>query len=411
MTVKLLFVFRLVAIAFIAAIASSHALACQCSSGFQGKDAWELAKQETEGATVVFEGTPEHFEVEWHLLNAKVGELVPTENATAGPGDWPRMVVTFRVQRVYKGEIGAEIQVRTGLGGGDCGAVFSPGMTYLVFAIKSEAKVLSVNMCSPGSWVGGSSAQAELRYLRKDRPVGSDLEPIRRWTEKEYATQEERRRRVYEEDAKRYAAVTGEICGTVASEKSKDEGTGIVSFLSTAGFSPAAHPTAYVRSDGSFCSRRLGPGKYYLYFTRESENGLTSAVYYPGVAEKEKATIIEVNAGQAQSGIAFKVPVQETHSVRGVLSIYDSSRVGAHVTYVTLVSLDGGSFRAQYQQRIDFEGSSALPTVKYFKFENVLPGRYTAYVSGLGRGWYTKKEEVSVTTHMKFVSLELFHQK
>ena len=134
-------------------------------------------------------------------------------------------------------------------------------------------------------------------------------------------------------------------------------------------------------------------------------------MYYPGVVEKEKATIIEVNSGQAQSGIAFKVPFQETHSVRGVLSIYDGSRVGAHVAYVTMVSLDGGSLRAQCQQRIDFEGSSALPKVKYFKFENVLPGRYTAHVSGLGRGWYTKKEEVSVTTHMKFVSLELFHQK
>jgi len=119
-----------------------------------------------------------------------------------------------------------------------------------------------------------------------------------------------------------------------------------------------------------------------------------------------------VNAGQALADITFKVPVQETHSVRGVLNIYDSSRAGAHVVaYVTLVSLDGDSFLAQHQQRIDFAGSSALHKVKYFKVENVLPGRYTAYVSGPGRGWYTKKEEVSVATHMKFVSLELFHQK
>jgi len=410
--VKILFVFRLVAIAFIATMASSRALACQCSSGFHGKDAWDLAKQETEGSSVIFEGTPEHFEVAWRLLNAKVGDLISTEDLNAGPGDWPKMVVTFRVQRAYKGETGSEIQVKTGLGGGDCGAVFSPGLTYLVFAMKSDAKILGVNMCSPGGWVGGNSAQTELRYLRKEGPAGSDLALIRRWTEKKYAAQEERRRRVYEEDGKRYAAATGEICGTVDSEKTKDEGTGIVSFLSTAGFSPAAHPMAYVRSDGSFCSKRLGPGKYYLYFTRESENGLTSAVYYPGVAEKEKATIIEVNAGQALADITFKVPVQETHSVRGVLNIYDSSRAGAHVVaYVTLVSLDGDSFLAQHQQRIDFAGSSALHKVKYFKVENVLPGRYTAYVSGPGRGWYTKKEEVSVATHMKFVSLELFHQK
>jgi hypothetical protein len=57
----------------------------KCSSGFHGKDAWELAKQETEGSAAIFEGTPEHFEKEWSLLSAKVGELVPTENPTANP--------------------------------------------------------------------------------------------------------------------------------------------------------------------------------------------------------------------------------------------------------------------------------------------------------------------------------------
>jgi hypothetical protein len=116
-------------------------------------------------------------------------------------------------------------------------------------------------------------------------------------------------------------------------------------------------------------------------------------------------------AGQAQCGITFKVPVQEMYSVRGVLSIYERSKAGAHIAYVTLVSLDGDSLRAQHHQRIDFEGSSAFPKLKYYRFENVLPGRYTAYVSGLGSGWYTRKEEVSVTTHMKFISLDLFHQK
>jgi hypothetical protein len=409
--VRLLFVFRLAAIAFIAAIASSHTLACKCSSGFHGKNGWELAKLETEGSAAIFEGTPERFEVEWSVLNANVGELIPTENPAAGPGQGPRMVVTFRVQRTYKGELGPEIQVKTGLGGGDCGAVFSPGLTYLVFAVKLDARDMGVNMCSPGGWVGGSSAATELRYLRKDRPVGSDLAPIRGWSEKEYAAQEERKQRGFEEDVKRYAAVTGEICGTVTAGKTIDGNSGIVSFLFTAGFSPYALPTANVNSDGSFCSKRLGPGKYYMYFTRSSNEGLASAVYYPGVSERERATVVEVNAGQTQSGISFKVPAQETYSVRGVLSINDRSEVGAHVAYVTLVSLDRGPCLAQHSQRIDFEVSSALPKVKYFKFENVLPGRYTAYVSGLGRGWYTRKEEVSVTTHMKFVSLELFHQK
>ena len=82
--------------------------------------------------------------------------------------------------------------------------------------------------------------------------------------------------------------------------------------------------------------------------------------------------------------------------------------LGAHVV---LVTLDGGAFPAGQNQRIDFEGSSALPRIKCIKFENVFPGRYMAYVSELGRGWYTRKEEVIVMNHMKFISLDLFHQK
>jgi hypothetical protein len=197
----------------------------------------------------------------------------------------------------------------------------------------------------------------------------------------------------------------------VAAEKAKDGNEGILSFLFSGGFSPYAHPTANISTDGSFCSGRLGPGKYFLYFTRHSEEGPTLAAYYPGVRDREKASIIEINAGQTQSGITFKVPDQQRYSVRGFLSIYDSSRTGPHSAYIELVNLDAVPFPVGQRQRIDFESSSAFPKIKYFDFERVLPGRYTAYISGLGRAWYTKKEEVNVTNHMKFISLELARQK
>ena len=309
---RLQFVFRLDAIAFLAAIASGQTFACQCSNtSVYEKTGWEVAKLETERSATIFEGTPERFELNWSVLRAKEGELIPTETEGPNPNEWPGMVVTFRVGRAYKGDLGQEIEIKTGLGGGDCGAVFAPGLTYLVFAWKSPAGDLGVSMCSPGDWIGGNSAAVEFRYLRKEHPIPSDLAPRRRWNAREYAAQEGERRRDSEEFSKRYAAVTGEICGTVAPEKTKDEDTGIVSFLSTAGFSPAAHPVAYVGSDGSFCSGRLGPGKCYLYFTRGSEQGLTSAVYYPGVGEKEKATILEVNAGQAQSELRSRCPFRK----------------------------------------------------------------------------------------------------
>lgn len=134
-------------------------------------------------------------------------------------------------------------------------------------------------------------------------------------------------------------------------------------------------------------------------------------MYYPGVTERSKATTIQVDAGQNKSDIRFNVPAQKTYSVRGIISTNDKSGLVGGGVYVALVSLDGGPFLAYSSKPIDFQGSFPLPKVKYFNLENVLPGRYFAYVSVLSRGWYTRKEEVNVTTHMKFISLELVHKK
>ena len=408
---NLAFFVRLAAVACIATVATAQTLACKCSIGFRGESRWELAKQETEGSTAVFEGMPERFELQWNLLSAKEGELIPTDNPGAGPDKWPRMLVTFRVQRAYKGDLGQEIQITTGLGGGDCGALFDPGLTYLVFAGGLAGSGLEVSMCSPGGWVGGSSAAVELRYLRKEHPITSDLAPTRRWTDKDYAAQEEQRRREFEEDRKRYEAGTGKICGTVVSEKTKDQSTGILSFLSTAGYSPVAHPTANFSPDGSFCSQPLGPGKYYLYFTRVLGAGLASAIFYPGVPDRSKAATIAVSPGQTQSNIVFKVPAQKTYSVRGFIVTNDKSGLAANSVYIALVNLDDASMYTRQDQSIDFQGSFPLPKTRYFRFEDVLPGHYAAYVSVLGQGWFTRKVEVNVTTHMKFISLELVHKQ
>lgn len=408
---KLLSLLRLAAIASLMTIATDQVLACKCGSAFHEKNALEVAKREANWATVIFEGKPERFELQWNVLNAKDGELISAENFGAKRDEGPRMLVTFQVQRAYKGDLTPQIQIKTGLGGGDCGAVFAPGLTYLVFASGPSASDLRVSMCSPGGWIGGSTVGTELRYLRKERPIASDLTLLRPWTAEEYEAQEGQRKRDFEEFQKRYAAATGKICGTVVAEKTADGNTGILSFLSAEGYSPIEHPTANVNPDGSFCSGRLGPGKYYLYFARGSDAGMMSAVFYPGVSERMKATTIEVSAGQTQSNISFKVPVQRTYSVRGIISTNDKLGLDSRGVYISLVSLDDGPFPARHSQQIDFQSAFPLPKVKYFDFENVLAGRYFAYVSVLGQGWYTKKEEVSVTTHMKFISLELVHKK
>jgi hypothetical protein len=319
---------RLAACACILAFAPENLFACQCGSGIHGKTPWEVAKLEAESSIAIFEGTPERFELQWGLLEAKDGELVSANIDGSGPGSLPHMVITFRVQRTYEGELGAEVQMRTGLGGGDCGARFVPGLTYLLYGSGPSLREMVVSMCSPGGWVGNQSVETDLRYLRKERPIPADLMRSKHWTEltqKEVTEQEEQRQRNFAEREKKYAAVTGRICGTVTRDDPQNGHPVTISFLSTAGYSPVDHPVAQLNQDGSFCSERLGPGKYYLYFTRASDDGALAALYYPGCSEREKATAITVSAGQDQSGLAFKFPKQDTYSVRGLVSTDDKS--------------------------------------------------------------------------------------
>jgi hypothetical protein len=409
--VRLLHLLRWAAIVGVTTITGSQILACKCSSSFRGNTALDVAELEAQGSTAIFEGTPQRFELQWSLLDAKEGEMISAGTPGAASHEWPRMLVTFLVQKAYKGDLGREVQISTGLGGGDCGAVFAPGLTYLVYAGGQGPHGLGVSMCSPGGWIGNGTVQTDLRYLRKQRPIASDLAPYRPWTAPEYGAHEEQRHRDFEELQKRYAAATGKICGTVAAENASDVRSGTIFFLPTVGYSPVERPTATVNSDGSFCSNRLGPGKYYLYFTRGSDRGLISAAYYPGVSDRAKAKAIEISADQTRADIAFQVPAQKTYSVRGFISTNDKSAAAARNVSLALVSLDEITYQTSYIQTIDFQGSFPLPKVKFFNFENVLPGRYVVYASVLGQDWYMKKVVVSVTTHMKFISLELLHRK
>jgi hypothetical protein len=399
---------RLVAFAGIVAFAARDVVACQCGSGVHGKTSWEAAKLEAESSVAIFEGTPDRFELKWSLLDAKEGDLIPAEIGGSAVSSWPHMVVTFRVQRTYKGQPNAEVQVSTGLGGGDCGARFAPGLTYLVYGSSSGVSEFAVNMCSPGGWIGSKFVETDLRYLRNERPISADLVRPMHWTQltqKELSEQEEQRQRNFAEFNKRYASVTGRICGTVIRDDPENHPVNI-SFLSTEGYSPVDHPVAQANQDGSFCSERLGPGKYYLYFTRASDDGSLSALYYPGSGEREKATALTVSAGQDLSGLIFKFVKQETYSVRGLISTDDQLGLANNNISVMLVSLDGDR-QTWYTENVDFKDSFFLPKTRYFKFENVVPGRYIAYATVSSGNWLTKKAELTVSNHMKFISLEL----
>jgi len=409
MTMKASLLIRLLAEVCICVALVKSASACSCGASAHGRNAWENATQVSQNSTVIFEGTPVRFELKWNLLTAKDGELIPAVIPSAkDSNDSAHMVITFRVQRAYKGELGPEVQLNTGIGGGDCAAIYATGLNYLVYAYGPNVDQLGVSMCSPGGWIGAAKVATNLRYLRKEQPTVADLARILHWAEAGSDAQREKYMRAAEEGHRRFVAATGRICGTLVRPDS-DELRGSIAFLSTQGYLPAGYPEASVGNDGSFCSPDLGPGKYYLYFVMRTEQSAV-ALYYPGVNDVAKAKTIEVAAGQTAANIVFTAEAQSAYSVHGFVSANAKPDPGTNIVAndvtVLLIRSDGDR-RVWYGEKAKF----ILPKLAYFRFDKVVPGRYAACVTASGSGWTTRKAEVNATSHMKIISLQLGHAK
>ncbi|MGB5372929.1 MAG: hypothetical protein WBN15_04030 [Polyangiales bacterium] len=73
--------------------------------------------------------------------------------------------ITLRVTRVWKGDIGEQVEVRTAGNSAACGYSFVKGETYLVYVDRDEAEPMRVSLCSRTSLV--ASAQEDLDFLGK----------------------------------------------------------------------------------------------------------------------------------------------------------------------------------------------------------------------------------------------------
>lgn len=60
---------------------------------------------------------------------------------------YPHILVTFYVLETFKGSSVSEVQLSTGMGGGDCGYPFETGKTYVVYAHGVEGD-LGAGICS-----------------------------------------------------------------------------------------------------------------------------------------------------------------------------------------------------------------------------------------------------------------------
>ena len=91
------------------------------------------------------------------------GEVTKIEPNTATK--FGGVEITLQVKKVWKGDIGEQVEVRTAGSSAACGYNFVKGETYLVYADRDQADPMRVSLCSRTALV--ASAQEDLDFLGK----------------------------------------------------------------------------------------------------------------------------------------------------------------------------------------------------------------------------------------------------
>jgi hypothetical protein len=134
-------ILRLVFLLAVSFIGLAEANACECvEGGAVCQDYWKTS--------AVFVGTV----IETKVVPYKSGDFEHT-----------RVHVSFSIDEPFRGVEGAQVEVLTGMGGGDCGYRFSQSKQYLVYAHEYEGK-LHTGICNRTREI--SSASDDLSYIR-----------------------------------------------------------------------------------------------------------------------------------------------------------------------------------------------------------------------------------------------------
>jgi hypothetical protein len=94
-----------------------------------------------------------------------VGTVIDSRTITVRHGNYDsqRLSVLLSIDSPFRGVEGAQVEVQTGLGGGDCGFGFVQTQQYLVYAYEHEGK-LSTGICSRTRPI--ARAAEDLNYIQ-----------------------------------------------------------------------------------------------------------------------------------------------------------------------------------------------------------------------------------------------------
>jgi hypothetical protein len=149
-------------------LGSSTVLPCTCGGPNQARSMRDVAEwyATRPDVALIFEGKV----VRQEVRGTPVGS--PSAAMSITPSGKHR-VVEFDVARVFRGSNQPHLSVVSGLGTGDCGYMFWPGESYLVYASSGPRGLWFTSICSGTTSIEDSGTA--VRFLTGEKPTAEDL--------------------------------------------------------------------------------------------------------------------------------------------------------------------------------------------------------------------------------------------
>jgi hypothetical protein len=266
-------------------------------------------------------------------------------------------VVQFDVARVFRGPNQAHQSIVTGLGAGDCGYVFWPGESYLVYASSGPGGIWFTSICSGTNSIEDSGTA--LRFLTGEKSTANDfLSP------QDYQTQ-------YYKNV--LPKRTGSVCGQVLKpDGSPLKGATVELWeMRDDDLPPRGGSDPNTSSDkGHFCVENVPPGKYFL--TAEDsdyDHWARNIGFYPGVYSQADAVLLSIGKGVRLPDVKFRTFRESVYTIR--IRVIASDKTRLSYKNGCGVAVDG-----EGRNPLSYHISHTLEEDGTYTFGYIPPGKY-----------------------------------
>jgi len=266
-------------------------------------------------------------------------------------------VVQFDVTRIFRGAYQAHVSVVTGLGAGDCGYVFWPGESYLVYASSWPTGMWFTSLCSGTNTIEDSGTA--IRFLAGEKPTADDLLSPREYADQYYK--------------KILPTRTGSVCGQVLKPDGSPLKRASVELweLRNDDLPPRGGSDPNTSSDtGHFCVESVPPGKYFLTAkSSDFDNWARNVGFYPGVYSQADAVQLSIEKGVRLPDVKFRTFRESVYTIRIRVIAPDKTRL-------SYKNGCGVAVDSEDRNPLSYHISHTLEEDGTYTFGYIPPGRY-----------------------------------